>query len=720
VPITMAAGSAKSASFFDAINPFELKYAYYRQERVFDRLWQPSVLLPILLLFATLAYQSYRRYHLVEIIDRKSVSDHALEAVAYCIPSSLLFAVDDWLKPPVFPRPMLQAQARTHATKGEALARILRMDRAAGVMGTVWNTGRPRLLSLSQTAMGMTGDADEPAGLGNWDNSCYQNSILQALASLRTLPQYLCGPEKTDPELSAPEMQTSSSLRRLIEELNDPLNNGRTMWTPAVLKNMSTWQQQDAQEYFSKLLEEVDKDLTKVLIAKRRSPGFASSSEGSEAGDSNSNGSDSGYHSLTDTSRIEVRADGNPVEGLVAQRVACVTCGHTDGLSMIPFNCLTLNLGLDRYQYDIHERLDHFTHLESIQGVECPKCTLLKFQRLIKTIIARGRAAGHKEEHLRMPQERLEAISAALEEDRLDDKTLSEVCKVPSTHRVNSTKTKQTIIARPPRSLAIHLNRSVFDEMTGQMFKNSSSVRFPEKLDLGPWCLGSAKQRPTSSSQEPDRAKQEDGRGEEQWLLDATSSMVAGDTAPSVITGPLYELRAVITHQGRHENGHYVCYRRHRVRPPPTLEGKGLVDPQLQAESEPEDIMDLGTDSCMRDDPQGETEQPDKETFQWWRLSDHQVSLSSEEAVLAQGGVFMLFYDCIDSQSRPISERERLDESGLPDCGRIATEAEEGSAGSSASGSEDDQVKEARASGGASVLAQAINVPLPAVADDYI
>ncbi len=36
-----------------------------------------------------------------------------------------------------------------------------------------------------------------------------------------------------------------------------------------------------------------------------------------------------------------------------------------------------------------------------------------------------------------------------------------------------------------------------------------------------------------------------------------------GRPTPVKITGPIYELRAVVTHQGRHENGHFICYRKH-------------------------------------------------------------------------------------------------------------------------------------------------------------
>jgi len=149
-------------------------------------------------------------------------------------------------------------------------------------------------------------------------------------------------------------------------------------------------------------------------------------------------------------------------------------------------------------------------------------------------------------------------------------------------------------VARAPRSLVIHFNRSLFDEHTGELRKNSANVRFSKFLDLGPWFLGNSGATNDSST--------------EKWSLNAEQPMVAGSGSHSKHRGPLYELRAVVTHYGRHENGHYICYKKH---PEESLDEKGRIQEH------------------------------------WWRLSDDDVMKVSEENVLSQGGVFMLFYDCI-------------------------------------------------------------------------
>lgn len=619
---------------------------YYSEEKLWDRISQPSVLVPVLVLLVTAAYQFAHNQAASRGRQLPSVGDLIWDGIVFICPAALLYAVDRWVNPPLFPIPMLQPQPATHAAKSDVLRKILRTDQPGGIVASVSEAGRR---TLSNTFSGPKGKSDQPAGLGNWDNSCFQNSILQGLASLKHLPRYLGGFNNSAQSPPKDQTTTAGSLRSFIAELNDTSNNGRTLYTPSILKNMSTIQQQDAQEYFSKLMDQIDKDIEKAAKAACRQAGFETDLNRDDTAASQ-HSDDSGYQSLPMLSKAgsELVTLRNPLEGLSAQRVACMSCGHSEGLSMIPFNCLTLNFEVGISHYDLFELLDNLVRLEPIQGVECVKCTLLEYrkalQRLSKTVPAAAT--------------RLQAVEEVLEDEEFDDKILKQL-KIPDAQKVSSTKTKQVVIGRPPPSLVIHMNRSVFDPSTFRSYKNLAAVEFPKTLDLGPWCIGSAEGKSAAVATKPHGGEpQESASDEEKWVLDARASMVAGDAHPSKISGPIYELRAVVTHYGRHENGHYVCYKRGNtgihdddkaeedLDQPPNLVGDDAPDA-------PEAVDGVTEGNVDQVKPLEDTEEPDGEDpdSQWWRLSDETVYKVSEHDVLSQGGVFMLFYDCVDPNS---------------------------------------------------------------------
>ncbi|KAI1864209.1 hypothetical protein JX265_008580 [Neoarthrinium moseri] len=607
-----------------------------------DWLQQPSVIICLAVIALTAFYQSL---HSSPFADHRHPGELLWDCIIAITPASVLYTIDDWLHPPMFPAPK-SLRPRTYVAKSELLRKVLGMDQpGGGLIGSVASAGRKSLSTLSGSTL-LKRDCSQPAGLGNIDYSCFQNSILQGLTSLRPLPTYLDSAITPSPQSQqdSPEESSASSLQQLIAQLRDRENNGKTLWTPRKLKSLHTWEQQDAQEYFSKLLDEVEKEVAKASKEQYKPPGVESALTRDDTESEHSD--DSGYQSLPASSKAvsEAKVARNPLEGMAAQRVACVQCGFSEGLSLIPFNCLTLHLGVGTMQHDLYELLDSYTQLESIEGVECAKCTLLKAQRLLKMLL--DCAQDKPDELLQEPRARLEAVELALEEDDFEEKTLKDKCKISGQHRSSSTKTKQVAIARPPRSLAIHMNRSVFDENTGNMWKNFAAVRFPSTLDLGPWCLGSANQtalsRDRTLSIDQERKLDED---EESWVSDPKASMISGDKNPSKISGPIYELRAVVTHQGQHENGHYVCYRKHPGLSPDEKEVTTNNDNENQSTDEEKTLAETTTD--------------DENVEQWWRLSDESVWNVTEENVLAQGGVFMLFYDCVDPHSVLASEQTR-------------------------------------------------------------
>ncbi|KAL9111085.1 MAG: hypothetical protein Q9227_004518 [Pyrenula ochraceoflavens] len=428
------------------------------------------------------------------------------------------------------------------------------------------------LLSRARTLAGLPTDtlSNKPAGLGNWDNSCYQNSMLQGLSSLPSFQRYIADRVEESKDV---ELPTHAALNNLMQALVSSENNGKIFWTPSALKSMSSWQQQDAQEYFSKVMGELEAECSKSAKKQIVEPGLSKNTESTSA------------HVLA----------RSPLEGLLAQRVGCLNCGYAEGLSMIPFNCLTVTLGTNRLEYDIQSCLDEYTALEQIQGVECAKCSLLKTRARVERLFVESEDGVHGDPAMfkTMAGARLAQIEKALQMEDFSENTLTKQCHIPSKNRMSTTKSKQAVICRPPRSLVIHVNRSMFDEYSGMQFKNPRAVRFPDSLDLSPWTLGSH----TASSDH------------EAWRMDPTKSMLSSNEFDSAQRAPCYELRAVVTHYGRHENGHYIAY-------------KKVCDPKN---------CTVNSQSSSR----------------WFELSDADVTEVSEEMVFCQGGVFMLFYEAV-------------------------------------------------------------------------
>ena len=516
--------------------------------------------------------------------------------------------------------------SKAHANKSNAMRRIFGLDGAgAGIMNTIQRT---RTISNVGNVFKARPSNTLP-GLGNWDNSCYQNSVLQGLAALQSLPAFL---RSNTARGSGP---TQKALNETIARLNDPANLGKTFWTPAELKSMSSWQQQDAQEYFSKISDELEKDTARVakrglgnggleaVLQMERNRKKARSSEPTLASQTNNVARSKGMTHVEqlpeEVASLIVR---NPLEGLLAQRVGCQQCGYVEGLSLVPFNCLTVPLG-NLWMYDIRSCLDEYTALEPINGVECAKCTLLRAKQRMELLFSTldsdtgemRLAIDEAKRNFRLTlRERLDKITKALEDENFSDQVLKN-CQIPSNKRVSTTKTRQAVIARSPRSLVLHVNRSNFDELTGVQSKNMATVRFPQQLDLAPWCLGR------------DPSSDEDNENVETWNVDPSQSMLSTeDCVEKLDSGKFYELRAVITHYGRHENGHYICYRRSPY--------DNKADKDKIAEISPP----------------------------WWRLSDEDVTEVDESTVLAQGGVFMLFYEQVASLAPQAEPQPILDE----------------------------------------------------------
>ncbi|MCJ1363549.1 hypothetical protein MMC16_002656 [Acarospora aff. strigata] len=616
-------------------------YHGYRDRSIYQATYDnfniSSLTAPIRTILVYIAIATAGIYYLLMYFDYPMlpIQEILWNCLVYLTPTRLIAALDQsFLQSDTtsFSQDLSRAASKNHAAKSAVMRRVLGLDKGgllAGFRRARSFSGLGIVTKKEQSAV--------PPGLGNWDNSCYQNSVIQGLASLESFREFL---GSTVNDLGqAKHRPTRRALRDIIDGLNDLSEGGRTLWTPAELKSMSSWQQQDAQEYLSKVVDELEKELLKTVPDIAGGGGLSEVADlfpdqlevsqeevAGELFEKNSKSSTANTSSVmeqrnltrkTSTAKLANLAS-SPLEGLLAQRVGCLRCGHVEGLSLIPFNCLTVPLGKEWGQ-DIERCLEAYTALEQIEGVECAKCTLLRTKAQLERLLyeplsllgADDKPTGKvmSPEFKMSAKARLITVNEAIEAEDFSENTISKKCQIPSICRVSTTKSRQAVVARAPSSLVVHVNRSVFDESSGVQRKNYAAVTFPERLDIAPWCLGA----------QPNI----DGEiATEEWITDPNISMIPGSKRghSSLRQTANYGLKAIITHYGRHENGHYICYRKHPFQ----------TDTHVST-----DEKCLDAESDLSKEP-------------WWRFSDDEVTMVSRQDVLDQGGVFMLFYERLD------------------------------------------------------------------------
>ena len=403
--------------------------------------------------------------------------------------------------------------------------------------------------------------------------------------------------------------------------LNELSNAGRQLWTPQKLKSMSSWQQQDAQEYYSKIMEQMEKEL-KYSRPYGSRDGIEQISHKFNhirhiRHGNNFETQDKFWHlhspfdANTGDCAIDYSSRRSPMDGLLAQRVGCSKCNFVEGISLIPFNCITVPLG-NGSVYDLRDCLNEYTTLEVIDEVQCICCTLLQERDRLRKM------ADEKSSNRPLSDvfandannlsKRLTEIQNVIDQSDFADSNILRRCKIKEERLVSSSKTRQSIIARRPCELVIHINRSVFNEVYGIQQKNHAKIELSPNLDLNPWILG----------QSSDLSHTIDVH--ETWSTDPKKSLLT-DKGEIKDERAQYCLRSVISHFGRHETGHYICYRKY-----PTDLREQIRNGNIDVAEEKGG--DKSSHSCN-----------------WWRLSDDHTSIVDEAHVLNEGHAFMLFYE---------------------------------------------------------------------------
>ncbi|ETS60783.1 hypothetical protein PaG_04695 [Moesziomyces aphidis] len=333
----------------------------------------------------------------------------------------------------------------------------------------------------------------------------------------------------------------------------------------------------------------------------------------------------------------------SPFDALLAQRTICLDCGYCEAirhfsaseisLSVPPMNVRTRTSELTGTSAcSLQECLALWSDLEQVDWI-CWNCTLRNTLQSIRIdLAARAPALDSKQNgklkngeangsanggvtpakkkrlaQLRSKEARLmRIIESGLSEDEL--KQAAEDAASPWHNVLNNVQlkktisrlsTKQIMVSRPPRILALHLNRSSYSASAWAPAKNNRHVLFPEYLDLAQFTLQG------SISLDGRQAMNANGAG--------------GDEAQ---VAALYRLAAIVVHYGSHSFGHYVAFK--RVQESGGLRGVG-----------------------------------EEEDETWLRISDESVSRTTIGQV-KQENPYMLFYELMPASAVPAQQQVQL------------------------------------------------------------
>ncbi|KAH9927081.1 cysteine proteinase [Epithele typhae] len=405
-----------------------------------------------------------------------------------------------------------------------------------------------------------------------------------------------------------------SALCDLLGALNTPLPHARAFRPYDIIAALgkqnqgrhnslfSSREHQDAQELFQLLSESVANESSAVAKEIRR---------------------DRGLGRLTPQDHQESRDLNRSVfDGLTANRRSCMRCGYTEAVMHFPFNNMQLAVPTMKNVCMLEDCLEEYTRIELLQDCVCRRCSLeatsLRLEQDAEQLKKAAQATPDPSSSRKKRAREARKLAAKVKE-LLQTGRVEEDIKGVTLDRIISPATKQSMIARPPPVLALHLNRSVHTAYGAT--KNNCHVSFSEILDLTPFTtsgqLSTAPSLPISSPP-------------------PVAARTLTPTPGTYIPRTLYRLAAVVCHYGVHQGGHYVCFRRK-----PRGHGK-LSLPQLACLYGCECARCTMFGGPVRDDDAP----PPGPGRGWLHISDDKVEEVGFSQVRQQGvGAFMLFYE---------------------------------------------------------------------------
>lgn len=484
-------------------------------------------------------------------------------------------------------------------------------------------------------------DGEYYSGLVNTSGTyCFMNSTLQALASLTYLQPHIDAIHAKAEVLDVPT-PIIDALQDLFRRLNTPRSTHHSIRPTEIIEVLSSQtegrtnslfysrEHQDAQELFQVLSECIKNEIAAVDKEGHR---------------------DRGLGGLAQVPSETMREIGKSVfDGLTANRRSCVLCGYTEAVMHFALDNWQLAVPRLATSCRLEDCLEEYTRLEILKDCICRKCSVVAtHHRLLREIHTleeatkpEARPSSSKKRRLKEVKRMEARVKAAITQGRIED----DLKDIRLEKVTSPASTKQSMIARPPPILALHINRSVhFGQYAS---KNTIKLIFPEVLDLTPYTTsGSLSTVPTSAISTPPPAIPRSTTP-----TPKTRGVAGGERT-------IYRLAAVVCHYGQHSFGHYIAYRR---KPPlPSVGGEGRerwVPPRIVDPIKVEEMMMMkgegGDDSLgfeipeyvFEDDPLLNPSSS-RRGRGWLRISDDSVRECGIESVLQEGsGAFMLYYE---------------------------------------------------------------------------
>ncbi|KAI9480060.1 hypothetical protein BX667DRAFT_485571 [Coemansia mojavensis] len=442
-------------------------------------------------------------------------------------------------------------------------------------------------------------------GLVNTGNSCFFNSVLQALASAEYLQNYLSNILERMDEINDAfdsnivSMPLTEALWETLTDLNAVVSRDSAFQPFAVMaalgsRQLNDREQQDAQEAFQlistalsderqlfsdlQIPSPLNSELLSILSeTDARKAHILAVPRGLECAGSKGLSRVKALMKLATLAGLPTEGQSltfgrrpilqNPFTGLKASRLSCVNCGYTEAVRHFAFDNVSLSLPLAA-TCTLDQVLRRYVSMEKLYDCPCRKCTLSQTLRELIQEINEGAA----QNSTRCGSLRADANSVA---SALRSNVQRPLPGITLRAPPNPLSTKQEVFAKLPPCLCLHLSRSTFTP-DGYTVKNPCHVRFPEYLDFSPYTTtGNLRVEPEASmiDQAIDDSKTRlagstlAGAGRAGGYLNRRMRDALEALGADANVHNCYRLQAVVVHIGSHSYGHFITYRR-KPRPP--------------------------------------------------------------------------------------------------------------------------------------------------------